>query len=457
MFRIIDASLDKIVKRISVLEHQLDAINPLQVYGKISKAVGTVVNAHINNVKIGDICTIADESINLELMAEVIAIDESGTKLLPFGNIDRLSKKSIIKKVADDFKVKLGDFLLCKMVDGLGNVIGSLSDDAVADEKDSNIVYASVKADAPDPLSRPIIKQQFKTGVRSIDLFISCGVGQRLAIFAGAGVGKTTLMGMILRNSDADVVVVALIGERGREVQEFIDLEINETIRQKCVLIVTTSDKPVVEQVKAAYVAQTIAEYFRDQGKKVLLFMDSITRFARALREVGLSSGEAPARGGYPPSTFLAFPKLMERAGNNAKGSITAFYTVLMEGAEIKNDPIADEIKSIVDGHIILSPHLAQQSHFPAIDILSSLSRIADKVISDKQMRETRKIRTLLAKHVELEFLLRVGEYQAGNDPLADEAIKKYPSIMRLLQQQIRDKINFEQDLANLAKLSMES
>ena len=260
-------------------------------------------------------------------------------------------------------------------------------------------------------------------------------------------------MGIILRNSKVDIIVVALIGERGREVREFIDIELTGEMRSKCVLVVATSDRPPVEQVKCAYVAQTIAEYFRDQGKNVLLFVDSITRFARAQREVGLSAGEPIARSGFPPSVFLSFPRLMERAGNNEHGSITAFYTVLMEGDTVSLDPIADEVKSIIDGHIILTRKLAEQGHFPAINILTSLSRIADRIIEVDQLQAARHIRLLLSKYEELEFLIRVGEYKSGQDKLSDESIAKHAEIMKLLKQNQHEKVNYENALYSLIQL----
>ena len=266
--------------------------------------------------------------------------------------------------------------------------------------------------------------------------------------------GKTTLMGMIIRNSSVDIVVVCLVGERGREVREFIDLEIGVEAAKKCVLVVATSDKSSVEQLKCAYIAQTIAEYFRDQGKNVLLFMDSITRFARAGREVGLSAGENLARGGYPASVFLSFPKLMERAGSAMIGSISAFYTVLMEDENISNDAVADEIKSILDGHIILSRKLVESSQFPAIDNLKSLSRVADRIISPQQLNAARHIRLLLSKYEEIEFLIKVGEYKKGSDNVSDEAVDKMQMIQTLLKQKTKDHFNFEDSLKSLLQLS---
>lgn len=433
------------------LNRKVAKIKCVNISGKLYAAVGTILEGYLLNAKVGDICQITDGDD--KLFAEVVAIEGEEVKLLPYGSINQLSGNAHICKVADGFTMVCGDWLCGKIINGIGEVVGTLNSYEVVQPKDVGFSY-SVMSVAPDPLKRPIITRQLLTGVKSIDLFISCGQGQRIAIFASPGMGKTTLMGMILRNTDADIVVIALIGERGREVQEFIELEIDKERYSRCILVVATSDRPPVEQVKAAYVAQTIAEYFRDQGKSVLLFADSVTRFARAQREVGLSSGEPIARGGFPPSVFMALPRLMERAGCSDKGSITAFYTVLMQGEDLHADPIAEEVKSIVDGHIILSRNLVEAGHFPAIDILSSLSRIADRLISNDNLIAARKIRLLLSKYNSLEFLLKVGEYQSGIDHLSDEAINKKDQIMQFLQQGIHEKIDYTDALQNLILLS---
>lgn len=449
----LDASTQNADLKLNSLKNQLHDQSALSDFGKLTSAVGTVLRSTIQNVKIGDLCLLIDEINDIKLHAEVVALDKNEVVLIPLGGLQNLSKKVIVKKTQDQFKIPVGDWLLSKVIDGYGNVIGEMG-------KDSEPVPSAflnqypVMRSAPDSLSRPIVSKTFLTGIASIDTFITCAKGQRLAIFAGPGMGKTTLMGMIIRGSEADVIVVSLIGERGREVREFIDLELTEEIRKKVVLVVSTSDKPPVEQVKSAFVAQTIAEYFRDQGKNVLLFMDSVTRLARAQREVGLSSGEPATRGGFPPSVFLTFPKLMERAGTSEKGSITAFYTVLMEGESTQKDPIADEVKSIIDGHIVLSKKFVEQGQFPAIGILTSLSRVADRIITKKHLEAARKIRLLLSKHEEIEFLVRVGEYHKGADPIADEAMRKYDSIMKFLKQGIHEHRTFESCLQKLHEIA---
>ncbi len=443
----------RVVSKLTYLSQELDSITALQYSGRIKSATGSIVIASMYKVKIGDLCQIIDNSISLKLYAEVVAINLDEVKLLPFGSIENISSFAIVVKVSDNFVIKLGDNVLGKVIDGLGNLVSTMTKTTTEVEVKKPSSEYKVMRQAPDPITRRLVEEKLVTGVKSLDMFVTCGKGQRIAIFAGPGMGKTTLMGMIIRNTKADVIVVGLIGERGREVREFIDLELDEDTRKKCVLVVVTSDRPPVEQIKAAYVAQTICEYFRDQGKDVLLFVDSITRFARAQREVGLSAGEPVTRGGFPPSVFLAFPKLMERAGNSDVGSITAFYTVLMEGEITNQDPISDEVKSIVDGHIILSRKLVEQGHFPAVNILSSLSRVADRIIDKKQCDAARKIRLLLSKFDELEFLLRVGEYKKGNDLVADEAIAKNADINKFLQQGVQDKCDFNESLTKLLSL----
>jgi len=437
--------------KLAQLQHKIRMIQAAQSYGKVTSALGTVLRSTVQNVGIGDLCQVKDETTGVSMLAEVIALDGDEALLLPLGSMSGLSQQATVMRTHEQFKIPISDSHLGKVFNGLGQQIGELTKDSPPPK---HFAYYPVMNAAPDPLKRPLVEKPFLTHIKSIDLFLTCAQGQRLAIFAGPGIGKTTFMGMILRGSEADVVVVSLVGERGREVKEFIDLELDETIRKKTVLVVSTSDRPPVEQVKSAYVAQTIAEFFRDQGKKVLLFMDSVTRFARAQREVGLSAGEPATRGGFPPSTFLSFPRLMERAGNSEKGSITAFYTVLMEGEDTSGDPIADEVRSIVDGHILLSKKLAEQNHFPAINILASLSRVADRIISNEHKNAARKLRLLLAKYDEIEFLVRVGEYQKGSDPVADEALKKRDAIMKFLTQGIKDQVKFADALKQMVTLA---
>jgi type III secretion protein N (ATPase) len=304
----------------------------------------------------------------------------------------------------------------------------------------------------PDPLKRSLIQEPISVGVRAIDGILTCGRGQRMGIFSGAGVGKSTLLGMIARNAKADVNVISLIGERGREVREFLVNDIGEEGMKRSVIVVSTSDQPAQLRINAAYVGTAIAEYFRDQGKTVILMMDSVTRYARALREIGLAAGEPPARAGFTPSVFATLPKLLERSGNSDKGSITAFYTVLVAGDDI-NEPISDETRSILDGHIILSTDLARQYHYPAIDVLGSISRILTHIVDKEHLELIGKVREVLANYKKNELLIRIGEYKPGSDKGADFAIKYIDKVNRFLKQQVDEKSSFEETLGQLKAL----
>lgn len=444
---------DKLDQKFRSISKNIALIEPYQIEGKVSSVISNMITSCLPGVMIGDMCQVYDS--NISILAEVVAIDGKCVKLLPYDEVSGISQNTKIRKYGNGFNIGVSNGLIGKIVNGFGNVIADMQNQV--GDSSSDIVAVKkvpIAATAPDPMERLIIDDKLITGITAIDMFITCAKGQRVGVFAGPGMGKTTLMGMIIRNTDADVVVVCLIGERGREVKEFVELELNQEIRKKCILVVATSDRPPVEQIKCPFVAQTIAEHFRNQGKNVLLFVDSITRFARAQREVGLSAGEPITRGGYPPSVFMAFPKLMERAGKTKEGTITALYTVLMEGEDIQEDPIADEIKSIIDGHIILSRKLAETGHFPAINILSSLSRVADRVISKQQLDAARHIRLLISRYLELEFILRVGEYKQGQNPIDDEAIAKHEEIKHFLIQNPTDKTNFDSMLNKLVNIA---
>jgi ATP synthase in type III secretion protein N len=453
MFEVINHYQQLFKQQFKQLNDLLTTLNLVSYTGRIQTANGTIIIASIPMVKIGDLCLIEEHSIGLSLYAEVVAIDQNDVKLLPFGGLENISREATVRRLSESFQIKISNAMLGKVVNGLGEVIGSLDTPSDIVDTSETKSYPVMRL-APDPLKRLLIEEVLVTGVKSIDLYMTCGKGQRLAIFAGPGMGKTTLMGMIMRYAQADIIIIALIGERGREVREFIDLELDQSTKHKCILVVVTSDRPPVEQVKSAFVAQTIAEHFRDQGKDVVMFVDSITRFARAQREVGLSAGEPITRGGFPPSVYLAFPKLMERAGKNEFGSISAFYTVLMEGEATNQDPIADEIKSIVDGHIVLSKKLVEMNHFPAINVLSSLSRVADRLITNEHKDASRHLRMLLSKHEELEFLLRVGEYKRGNDATADESIDKHDKIMKMLKQKVDSHSEYDESIKQMIELS---
>ena len=407
----------------------VDTVSPLTLHGRIVQVAGTVVRAVLPQARIGELCMLKNTSSDDMTPAEVIGIDRNEVLLAPIGDMRGMSTGTAVIGTGRALHVGVGDDLVGCVLDGVGNVIDKGGRDSV-NLTDSYPVIAS----APSPLDRDIISEPMGLGVKSMDGLLTCGVGQRMGIFAGAGVGKSFFMSMLVKNADVDVNVIALIGERGREVKEFIEGALGEEGMKKTILIVATSDRPSIERLKAAYVATAVAEYYRDQGKNVLLMMDSLTRFARAQREIGLAAGEAPARRGFPPSVFAELPLLVERAGRSDKGSITAFYTVLVEGDDM-SDPIADEIRSLLDGHIILSRDLAAKNHYPAIDILQSLSRVMPAIIHPEHVKAAAKIRSLVAKHKEIEFLVRVGEYQPGVDPEADEALAKIDAINAFLTQ----------------------
>jgi type III secretion protein N (ATPase) len=324
--------------------------------------------------------------------------------------------------------------LLGRVLDGLGRPL----DEASRGPLTTRMAYPVLGA-APHPLVRRPIQQPLELGIRVIDGLLTCGEGQRMGIFAAAGGGKSTLMGMLANGADVDVRVIALIGERGREVGEFLQRDLGQDNLRNSVVVCATSDRSAMERVKAAFVATAIAEYFRDQGKRVLFLMDSVTRFARAQREIGLAAGEPPTRRGFPPSVFAVLPRLLERAGMNERGSMTAFYTVLVEGDDM-TEPVADEVRSILDGHIILSRKLGEQNHYPAVDVLASASRVMSAVVPREHADAAGRIRELMAKHGEIELLLNIGEYQPGNDPAADEAVRKIGAIRQFLKQDAHDR-----------------
>jgi type III secretion protein N (ATPase) len=430
------------------LQEIIEETPTLIMKGRVIQVIGTVIKAVLPHAKMGELCILQNPGQSHTLQAEVIGFSKQTVLLTPLGDMFGISPDTLVVATGRTHQVPVGAHLLGSVLDGLGNPIYKITKDIATVEK-----YYPVHADSPDPLKRQLIVAPLELGIKAIDGLLTCGEGQRLGLFAAAGGGKTTLMAMLVKNAQVDVVVVALIGERGREVREFIDNELGPTGMARTVLVVATSDKPAMERVKAAYVATAIAEFFRDQGKKVLLLMDSVTRFARAQREIGLAAGEAPTRRGFPSSVFSELPKLMERAGQSEKGSITAFYTVLVEGDDM-TEPVADETRSILDGHIVLSRKLAAANHYPAIDILASLSRVMNQIINIEHRQAANRVRELLAKYDEMELLLKLGEYQSGNDTCADEALAKINPIRTLLRQDTSESIPFSNTLAQLQELA---
>lgn len=416
----------------------------VSVKGKVVQVVGTIIKASVPGVKIGEICLLRNPWENVEIHAEVVGFTKESVLLTALGAMTGISQQTEVVPTRRAHTVGVGNGLLGRVLDGLGRPIDFSEKGPLAVER-----YYPVYADPPNPLERRIISEPITLGVRSLDALLTCGEGQRMGIFAAAGGGKSTLLAQIVRNTEADVTVLALIGERGREVREFIEKDLGEEGLARSVVVCSTSDRSAMERLKAAYVATTIAEYFRDKGRKVLLLMDSVTRFGRAQREIGLAAGEPPTRRGFPPSVFSELPKLMERAGNSAKGSITALYTVLVEGDDL-TEPIADETRSILDGHIVLSRRLAEKNHYPAIDVLSSISRCQNAIVTKEHRNLSQRLREILSKYQEVELLLKIGEYAKGSDAATDEAIAKIDKVNAFLRQDLTEKIDFSSTLAKL-------
>ena len=426
----------------------LDDTPTLMIKGRVIQVVGTIIKAVVPAVKVGEVCILRNPGEDFEMKAEVVGFSRDAALLTPLGDMYGISAYTEVTPTGRAHMVPVGDGLLGRVLDGLGRPLDA--DTAGPLQADR---FYPVFADAPDPMRRRIIKDPMPLGVRAIDGLLTCGEGQRMGIFAAAGGGKSTLLGMLVKGAAADVIVIALIGERGREVREFIENELGEEGCRCSVIVCATSDKSSMERAKAAYVATAIAEYFRDQGRKVLFLMDSVTRFARAQREIGLAAGEPPTRRGFPPSVFATLPKLMERVGMNDRGSITALYTVLVEGDDM-TEPIADETRSILDGHIILSRNLAAANHYPAIDILASTSRVQNAVVSREHRAAAGRLRELMAKYAEVELLVKIGEYKRGGDATTDEAIDKIEVIREFLKQRTEDRSPFASAQAGLSKLT---
>ena len=422
----------------------LRSVDTLKRVGRVAEARGTLIRATGVNARIGEVCELRDPGSRQLLIAEVVGIERGMALLTPLGTLDGLSADTEVVSKGFQATVAAGDGLLGRTLNALGDVVDG-------GPVPANLARVPVYRDAPNALTRTPIRQPFHTGVRALDTVLTVGEGQRVGIFAAAGGGKSTLLGMLARSA-ADVNVIVLLGERGREVREFIDDNLGVEGLRKSVIVVATSDRPALERGRAAYVGTAIAEYFRDQGKRVLLLLDSVTRFARALRDVGLAVGEPPARRGYPPSVFSALPRLFERTGNNEHGSITAFYTVLLEDEE--GDPIGEEVRSILDGHIYLSRKLAAANHFPAIDVLGSASRVMPRVAQPLHLRAAAVLRRQLAKYQDIELLLQIGEYKRGSDAEADEAIRNIPAIRKLLQQPADQLSGFDESVTALTGIA---
>lgn len=427
-----------------LMKRGVEEANPIEVKGRVLQVIGTLIRASVPRVKIGELCSLKNPWDDWTLLAEVIGFSQDAALLTPLGELTGVSSSTEVIPSGQMQKVPVGSQLLGRVLDGMGNPLDE-------DEHGPLVVedYYPIYTDPPSAMKRKIIHKPISLGIRVLDGLLTCGEGQRMGIFAAAGGGKSTLLAQIIRSTEADVVVLALIGERGREVREFIEKDLGPEGVKKSVLVISTSDRPPMERLKAAYVATAIAEYYRDQGKRVLFLMDSVTRFARAQREIGLAAGEPPTRRGFPPSVFSLLPRLMERAGQSDKGSITALYTVLVEGDDM-TEPVADETRSILDGHIILSRDLARESHYPAVSVPDSISRVMDAIVTPEHKQAANKLRQLLAKYEEVKLLVRIGEYKRGGDPLTDEALDKIGKINAFLRQGLQEKSSFQETLQKL-------
>ena len=421
----------------------IDHCKSMNMIGKVVQIVGLVIECNGPNVSMGELCYVHSHFEDVEpLPAEVVGFREGYVLLMPLGETKGIGPGCQVVSAQKVLQVKVGPELLGRVIDGLGNPIDGKG--PILCQKEYPI-----QADPPAPLERPVIKDSLYVGVRAIDGLITMGQGQRIGIMAGSGVGKSTLLSMIARNTEADISVIALVGERGREVKEFIERDLGEEGLKRSVVVVATSDKPALVRIKGALTATAIAEYFRDRGRKVVLMMDSVTRFAMAQREVGLTVGEPPATRGYTPSVFALLPRLLERAGTSAKGSITGIYTVLVDGDDM-NEPIADAVRSIWDGHIVLSRNIAAQNHFPAIDVLASVSRVMSAVVPKEHMEANRKLRALMAVYKEAEDLIHIGAYVKGSSPKIDEAVQKIDAINDFLCQGVFEVQSFEETIQRL-------
>ena len=412
--------------------------------GKVINVVGLTIESAGPDARLGDVCRIVPDLPEAEtVMAEVVGFKDKKTLLMPFDVVEGISLGCCVENTGYPLTVTVSEELLGKTVNGLGKPV------------DGTQIKGSsypVEAPPPDPMSREIIDTVLPLGVRAVDGIMTVGKGQRIGIFAGSGVGKSTLMGMFARNTKADINVIALIGERGREVREFIERDLGEEGMRRSVVVVATSDRPALERKKAALTATAIAEYFRDQGKDVLLMMDSLTRFSMAQREIGLASGEPPVSRGYPPSVYSEMPRLLERAGRSDKGSITGLYTVLVDGDDF-NEPITDTARSILDGHIMLNRKLVHKNHYPAIDVLQSISRCMSQIATREHKRVAGKLKNVLATYNEAEDLINIGAYKSGSNPDIDYAITMIRQVNDFLQQGVEEKVSFEESVEALEKM----
>ncbi len=422
----------------------IERTEPIKTNGKVTQVIGLIIESHGPGANLGELCYIFPNSGSTKIQAEVVGFRENKILLMPLGDLSGIGPGCEVVATGDSFRVGVGPKLLGRIIDGLGNPLDGKGPLDFTEEY-------PVNGNPLNPLDRKRITEQLSIGVKAIDGILTIGKGQRVGIFSGSGVGKSTLLGMVARNTSADVNVIALVGERGREVREFLEKDLGDGLKRS-VVIVATSDQPALVRLKGALVATTIAEYFRDQGLDVMLMMDSVTRFAMSQREVGLAVGEPPATRGYTPSVFALLPKLLERSGTSSKGTITGLYTVLVEGDDI-NEPIADSVRGILDGHIVLTRELAMQNHYPAIDVLASVSRVMIDIVEESHLKAADDARSILASYRDAKDLIDIGAYAKGSNPKIDYAISKIDSVLEFLKQGIAEEVSLEDAVSLLKSL----
>ncbi|RIW36408.1 flagellar protein export ATPase FliI [Bacillus salacetis] len=433
------------MKANDLLEY-IPSLQTFKKFGKVKRVVGLMIESQGPKSSIGEMCFIHISESRKKIRAEVVGFKEETVILMPYSNINEISPGSLVEGTATPLTIKVGPSLIGKVVDSLGNPLDGES-------LPKGLTPALTEQEPPNPLTRPPINEKIEVGVRAIDSMLTVGKGQRVGIFAGSGVGKSTLLGMIARNTTADLNVIALIGERGREVREFIERDLGEEGLKRSIVVAATSDQPALMRIKGAFTATAIAEYFRDKGLNVMLMMDSVTRVAMAQREIGLAVGEPPATKGYTPSVFAILPKLLERTGTNQYGSITAFYTVLVDGDDM-NEPIADTTRGILDGHIVLDRNIANKGQFPAINILKSVSRLMNHLATPQHLKAAEKIRDLMSTYSNSEDLINIGAYKKGTSQEIDQAIVYQPKIISFLKQGTGEKVTMDESVTDIINLA---
>lgn len=425
---------------------QISHVDTFKRYGRVKRVVGLMIESQGPESSIGDVCYIhVGQKQKRRIQAEVVGFKDENILLMPYTSVNDISPGSLVEATLKPLEVKVGPGLIGKVIDALGK---SMDDSPLP----KGLTSVPTDQSPPNPMSRPPINESIEVGVRMIDSLLTVGNGQRVGIFAGSGVGKSTLLGMVARNTTADLNVIALIGERGREVREFIERDLGPEGLSRSIVVVATSDQPALMRIKGAFTATAIAEYFRDRGLNVMMMMDSVTRVAMAQREIGLAIGEPPTTKGYTPSVFAILPKLLERTGTNKFGSITSFYTVLVDGDDM-NEPIADAVRGILDGHFVLDRSLANKGQYPAVNILKSVSRVMNNIVPEEHRKSAERLRDLLSTYINSEDLINIGAYKKGSSRQIDEAIRLYPDIIEFLKQGTEEKVSLQESLRELYSL----